>query len=81
MITNKNNSGSERGDKYWIRAWRRIPIRERGAMAKPIILGVRLRGRAAREFERYMASPDCTERGKELILESARRAEKYPQLY
>lgn len=50
-------------------------------MAKPIILGVRLRGQAAREFERYMASPDCTERGKELILESARRAEKYRQLY
>ena len=50
-------------------------------MAKPIILGVRLRGQAAREFDRYMANPDCTERGKELILESARRAEKYRQLY
>jgi hypothetical protein len=64
-----------------MRAWSCIPIRERCTMAKPIILGVRLRGQAAREFDRYMANPDCTERGKELILESARRAEKYRQLY
>ena len=48
---------------------------------QPITLCPRLRGRAAREFERYMASPDCTERGKKLILESARRAEKFPHLY
>jgi len=50
-------------------------------MARPIALCTRLRGRAARDFEAYMANPDCSERGKELILQSARRAEKFPQLY
>lgn len=50
-------------------------------MAKPIALCTRIRGRAARDFERKMANPDCTERGKELILLSARRAEKFPKLY
>lgn len=50
-------------------------------MAKPITMGVRLRGRAAREFERYLAEPTCTKRGEELILESARRTEKSRRLY
>lgn len=46
-------------------------------MAKPIKLGMVLENEDARRFEEYLLKPDCTPKGKSLILESSRRAQTF----
>jgi hypothetical protein len=47
-------------------------------MAKPIEIGLELRGQDARRFHKYMEEPTITEEGRELIREALRRASKEP---
>jgi len=46
-------------------------------VAKPVRLGMVLEGSDAEDFDRYLERPDCTQRGIQLIRESAKRSETF----